>query len=234
MRSCLIQILLGIAILFCLVWFVLPIGVAALVEGALNAGGFTGTGTKVEVSSNPPFMLLTGHADRIHLTATQASIDDLHAASVDVTLRDVDLISRNISTVSGTLEGVRILAPNADPLAIDSVSLTGPATSTTATASLSTAAVQALAESQLKAQGVAAKVTLKAPETVTITVGGKAQAARLVTTNGALVLVPNNSGLPSVTLIAPGPGNPFHVASVRIGASSVTLVGTIDIQRLLG
>jgi hypothetical protein len=234
MRSCLIQVLLALAVAFCLVWFALPIGVATLVQAALNSSGFTGTNTAVSVSSDPPFTLLTGHADRIHITSSQASIDPLHAESVDITLGDVDLISRNIGTVNGTLLGVKITAPNGDPVAIYRVTLAGAAISSTATASISVAEAQTLAEQQLKAQGISAKVALKAPDAVTLTVAGKSQAGRLMAVNGALVLVPNSSALPTVTLIAPGAGNPFHVTSVKITLDGMTLTGLLDVQKLLG
>jgi hypothetical protein len=234
MRSCLIQILLALAVVFCLVWFALPIGVAAMVQAALNASGFTGTDTQVSVSSDPPFMLLTGHADRIHITSTQAGIDPLHAESVDIVLGDVDLLSRDIGTVNGTLLGVKVAAPNGDPVAIYRVTLAGAATSSRATASISVAEAQTLAEQQLKAQGISAKVALKAPDVVTLTVAGKSQAGRLMAINGALVLVPNSNSLPSVTLISPGPGNPFHVTSVTITVDGMTLMGLLDVQKLLG
>ena len=235
MRSCLLQILITVGLIFCLVWFALPLGVAVLVEGALDAGGFSGTSTKVEVSASPPFELLSGHADRIHITSTDARMGDLHAASVDVTLRDVNLISRDIGTVTGTFGGVRIAAPNGEPVAIDSVSLTGEADATQATATLSTATAQKLAQSQLKAQtGISSTVTFKGPDAVTLVVNGKSEVGRLVAINGALVLVPNNSGLPSVTLVAPGSGNPFHVTGVRIDQKTMTLTGTLDTQAMLG
>ena len=234
MRSCLIQILIMVAVVFCLLWFALPFGVSALATGALNASGFNGTDTKVEVSANPPFVLLTGHADTVRIRSTEAKVGDLHAGRVDVTLGDVDLLSRAIGTVSGTLEGVRVAAPNGDPVTIDMVELHGSATATTATANMSVAEAQALAESQLKTQtGIAAKVALKAPNLVTVTAGGKSQAGRLVTTNGSLLLVPSGDTLPTVTLISPGSGNPFRVTSVTVGLAGVTLVGTIDIQNLL-
>ena len=234
MRSCLIQLVLLFVVGFCLLWFALPFGVSELAAGALNASGFSGTDTKVDVSASPPPMLLTGHADRIHITSTQVSISDLHAASVDVTLRDVDMLGRKIGTVSGTLNGVRLAAPNGDPVTIDEVTLDGLATATTATSRMSVATAQTLAESQLKNQtGIAAKVVLKGPNLVTITVNGKSQAGRLLTSNGSLLLVPNGNTLPSVILIAPGGGNPFRVTSVTIGLADVTLVGTIDVQKLL-
>lgn len=234
MRSCLIQLLIMVAVVFCLVWFGLPFGVSALATAALNATGFSGTDTKVEVSANPPFMLLTGHADTIRIRSSDAGMGNLHAAGVDVTLGSVELLSRNIGTVTGTLDGVRVAAPNGDPVPIDRVTLAGSATATTATATLTIAEAEALAESQLKAQtGIVAKVTLKAPDLVTVTIGGKAEAGRLVTSNGALLLVPAGDTLSTVTLIAPGTANPLRVTSVTIGAADVTLIGAINIQNLL-
>lgn len=234
MRSCLIQLVLLFVVAFCLLWFALPLGVSALAAGALNASGFSGTDTKVEVSANPPPLLLTGHADKIHITSSQVSISDLHAASVEVTLGDVDMLGRKIGTVSGTLDGVRVAAPNGDPVTIDEVTLDGSATATTATLRMSVATAQALVESQLKTQtGVAAKVVLKGPNLVTITINGKPQPGRLLTISGSLLLVPDGNTLPTVTLIAPGGGNPFRVTSVTVGLAGVMLVGTIDVQDLL-
>lgn len=234
MRSCLIQLVLLFVVAFCLLWFALPLGVSTLATGALNASGFSGTDTKVEVSANPPPLLLTGHADKIHITSSQVSISDLHAASVDVTLGDVDMLGRKIGTVSGTLDGVRVAAPNGDPVTIDEVTLDGSATATTATSRMSVATAQALVESQLKAQtGVAAKVVLKGPNLATITINGKPQPGRLLTISGSLLLVPDGNTLPTVTLIAPGGGNPFRVTSVTVGLAGVMLVGTIDVQDLL-
>ena len=234
MRSCLVQILVMLAIAFALVWFGLPLGVSALATGALNSSGFTGTDTKVEVSANPPFMLLTGHADTIRIRSSEARMGDLHAAAVDVVLGDVELLSRNIGTVTGTLDGVRVAAPNGDPVGIDKVTLEGSATATIATATLTVPEAETLAESQLKSQtGITASVTLKGPNLVSLTIAGKPVSGRLVTSNGSLLVVPDSAALPIVTLISPGSGNPFRVTSVDISSTIVTLAGTINIQNLL-
>ena len=90
MRSCLIQLLVLIAMVFALLWFGLPLGADWLATNSLNASGFTGTGTKVDVSAYPPPVLLTGHADSIHLTSSQVGIGDLYAASIDLTLGKVE------------------------------------------------------------------------------------------------------------------------------------------------
>ena len=233
MRSCLIQILIALAVVFLLLWFALPLAVGALATGALNATGFTGTDTRVEVSANPPPMLLTGRGT-VHITSTHVSLSDLHAAGVDVTLGDVDLMSRKIGTVGGTLTGVQVAAPNGDAVSIDKVTLAGPADDTIATCSMSIAQAEALAEAQLAAQGVKATVDLAAPNAVTLKVSGTSYKGRLVaSSDGALLLVPESKAMPQVLLISPGSGNPFHVYSVAIGQTDITLTGTIDIDELL-
>jgi hypothetical protein len=230
----LIQLLVLVAVVFALLWFGLPFGASWLATNALNAGGFTGTDTKVDVSAYPPPVLLTGHADSIHLTSSQVGIGDLHAASLDLTLGKVELFSRQIGTVAGTLEGVRVAAPDGQPVTVDTVKLSGAASSASAEMGVSMAEAQRLAVAQLKSLGIVATVTLAAPNRITVTAGGRSQPGRLVAVAGALVLVPDGDALPTVTLMEPGSGNPFQLSSVAIAADHLTLVGTIDVQTLLG
>jgi hypothetical protein len=234
MRSCLIQLLVLIAAVFALLWFGLPFGASWLATNSLNAGGFTGTDTKVDVSSYPPPVLLTGHADSIHLTSSQVGIGDLHAASLDLTLGKVELFSRQIGTVSGTLGGVRVVAPDGQPITVDTVELSGAASAASAEMDVSMAEAQRLAIAQLKSLGIAATVTLAAPNRITVTAGGRSQPGRLVAAAGALLIVPDGDALPTVTLMQPGGGNPFHLSSVAVAADHLTLIGTIDVQGLLG
>ena len=235
MRSCLIQLLITVAVIFALVWFGIPFGASWLATTALGSAGFAGTDTKVEVSANPPPRILLGHADKIHLTSTQVGVGDLHAAAMDITLGNVEFFDRKIGTVTGTLIDVRVPAPNGDPVTIDSATLNGVGTATTATMTLSSAELAQLAQTQIEAQtGAPSTVKLAAPDKVTITVSGTAEAGRLIAQNGAIVVVPASSSLPTVTLIDDGTGNPFHFTSITVGAKSVTLVGTIDVQSLLG
>jgi len=234
MRSCLIQLLVLIGMVFALLWFGLPFGASWLATNSLNAGGFTGTDTKVDVSAYPPPVLLTGHADSIHLTSSQVGIGDLHAASIDLTLGKVELFSRQIGTVAGTLEGVRIAAPDGQPVTVDTVRLSGAASSASAEMDVSMAEARRLAVAQLKSLGIAATVALAAPNKITVTAGGKSQPGRLVAAAGALLLVPDGDAFPTVALMEPGGGNPFQLTSVTIAPDHLTLIGTIDVQGLLG
>jgi len=234
-RSCLIQLFMTVAVIFALLWFGLPFAASWLATTALNSAGFTGTNTKVDVSANLPPRILLGHADRIRLTSTQVGVGDLHAGSIDMTLGDVELIDRKIGTVQGTLTDVRVPAPNGDPITIDSATLSGAGASATATLTTSSAELIQLAQAQYsEVTKTAATVKLVAPDKVTVTVKGKSEPGRLVVVNGGIVLVPTNTSLPTVPLIESGTGNPFHFTSITVGATTVTLVGTIDLQSLLG
>jgi hypothetical protein len=235
MRSCLIQVLILIAVVFALLWFGLPLGASWLATNALNASGFSGTNTKVDVSSNPPPLLLTGHADSIHLTSTQASVGDLHASTIDFTLGDVSLLNRTVGTIDGSLTGVKVPAPDGKPVVVDTASVKGEASKAQATLKLARSQVETLAAQQLKSQtGISGTVTLAAPNKLTIKVGGQSQPGTLVVKNGELDLVPDSSGLPTATLLKSGDGNPFTLQSVTIVGDVVTLTGVIDVETLLG
>ena len=99
---------------------------------------------------------------------------------------------------------------------------------------ISLAEAERLAVSQLKARGIVATVALAAPDRITITAGGQSQPGRLVAAAGALLVIPDGGALPTVTLIQPGTGNPFQITSVAVGSDHMTLIGTIDVQTLLG
>jgi hypothetical protein len=234
MRSCLVQLLILVALVFGLLWFGLPLGAGWLATNALNAAGFNGTGTRVDVSANPPFRLLAGQADSVRIVSTQVSVGDLHAGSIDLTFGQVDLISRHIETVDGQLAQVRVASPSGDAVVVDAVTLSGPASAATAGLSLSIAEAQKLAESELAAHGVPGTVALAPPNRVTIKAGGQSLPAHLDARDGSLVLVPDVTQLAPIALLAPGSGNPFHVTAVSIAAGGATLTGTIDVQSLLG
>jgi hypothetical protein len=236
MRSCLIQLVIAVAVVFALLWFGLPFGASWLATNALNAAGFTGTNTKVEVSANLPPRILLGHADTITLTSSKVSVGDLHAASINLTLGNVELIDRKIGSIHGTMAGVVVPAPTGgNPLTADSATVDGTGTSATATLTCSNAELKALVVSQLKAQKLnATAVTFTAPDKVTATIGGQLKAGHLVVTNGALQAVFVGTTPSTVTLINVGNGNPIRFASVAVAGNTVTLVGTIDLQTLLG
>lgn len=235
MRSFLIRLLILLAVLLVVVWVALPWGASWLVTSALNASGFTGTDTHVEVTANPPPLLLTGHADSVHITSSQVGIGDLHAATMDFTLSDVSLVNRTLGSVDGTLTNVRVPAPDGEPVSIERASVKGDARAAVATLEIGNDEAEQLLASQLKQQsGIVATFQLAPPDKVTLTAGGQSQPCTLQVVNGALIMVPTSNDFPSITLIKSGGGNPFTLTSVAVSSERVTLMGTIDVQALLG
>jgi hypothetical protein len=249
---CLLSLLLTVAVVVFVLWVTLPLAAGYLIMGTMSVGGFHGTDTKVDVQANPPLIILEGHADSVHLTATDVSVGDLQAGQVDLTLNDVAVISRHVGAVHGTFEQVTVrgaASPGQTTTPPDvmaqEVAVDGASNAAQATITMSGTQAASLAESELQTKtGVVATVTLKAPNIVDIKSGGHTQTARLVVPPfgspqaGSLELVPDGGALPTVVLMSPGSGNPFTFQTVVIGtdgtgAQTVTLKGTIDIQKLI-
>jgi hypothetical protein len=187
----------------------------------------------VEVSSNPPPLLLTGKADTIRIRSDSVYVGDLKASSIDVTLHDVELLTRKIGSVDGTLEGVRIAVPSGDPVTADKVEISGVASAADAKLTVSTEAVASLAVTMLAANSIKATLSLQEPNAVTIVASGKKVSGTLAVSNGTLLMVPTSKSILPIALIVPGTGNPFKLSSVAVKGQQVTLGGTIDVQTLL-
>ncbi len=235
MRSCLMQLLITAAVIFALLWFGLPFGASWLSTNALNAAGFTGTDTKVAVSATLPPRMLLGHADSVRLTSTKVSVGDLHADAVDVTLTNVELFDRTFSSVHGSLSGVRVPTTTGDFITAETVALDGTGTNAQSTLTLANSELETLAATQLKAQKVpVTSVKLSAPNLLTIRAAGQTKVGHIVAKDGAIQVTVAGFTPSTMTLIQSGNGNPFRFTSVAVGTTSVTLVGTIDLQSLLG
>jgi hypothetical protein len=235
MRSCLIQFVIMIAVIFALLWFGLPFGASWLATNVLNAAGFSGTNTKVTVSADLPPRILLGHADRVRITSSQVTVGDLKADAIDVTLGDVDLLKRTIGSARGTLTGVHMVTANGDPVTFDTVTINGVGTGATATLTMPSADLGDMVLAQLKAQKLkATSVTFAAPNVVTVTVGKQSKKGQVLVKNGALQVTVACFSPSTITVMDAGTGNPFHFTSVSVAGGTVTLVGTIDLESLLG
>jgi hypothetical protein len=246
MRSCLMALLLTVVLGSVALWLTLPMLAGYVIQAGLGVSGFHGTGTSVEVKADPPFIVLIGHADSVHLTSTDVSVADLRADRVDLRLDGVAVISRHAAAVHGSFEGVEVVAAKTAGqteetvvVELQKVTLEGPSNRTSATIVMSGEEAARLAQAQLKAAtGINATVALKAPDVVTLMAGGKTETGHLVVKDGALILQPDAATLPTLTLMKPGSGNPFSLDSAVVGTDStgadiLTLTGTIEIQALL-
>ncbi len=240
MRGCLTLLVLGGVVVLVGSWLFLPLVAGTVVSRELSAAGFEGTATTTVVTSDPPLELLGGHADKIVITARDASFHELSATSLDLTLTDVRLIDRTAATVSGSLAGIRIVPRSGHVLPISSATLAGSGTAIQARLSLSLANVNAIvAAAVTSAAGVApSRLTLASPDRVTIVVKGITVSGRIaVDGQGGLVFRPAAKGLPvvgTIDLIRPGPGVPLLVRTAELTPLGAVLTATIDLAALSG
>jgi hypothetical protein len=240
MRGCLTFLLLVVVTILVASWLFLPAVAGGAVVAALGAGGFMGSPASATVSSDPPIELLGGHADRIVIQARDATFHELSAATVDLTLTDVSLFDRTAGTVSGTLTGIRMVPRSGHVLPVSSAKLSGSSSAIQARLSLSLADVSAIAASALTsaAGGTPSKVTLAAPDKVSIVLSGVTVSGRVaVDDQGGLVFRSTAATLAvagPIDLIRPGPGLPIRIRTVALTASGAILTATVDPAALSG
>ena len=133
MRGCLSILLLAALFVLALAWFGGPALAGTVVERSMTAAGFVAADTSVAVTSEPPLELLTGHADRVVVKARNATLRDMRAASLSLTLSNVDLVGRRFARVDGTLDNVSIDSSDGTVINARSIAVRGPADAATAT-----------------------------------------------------------------------------------------------------
>jgi hypothetical protein len=234
MRGCLTMLLLLAALFLIVSWLFLPAVAAGAIDRGLDLAGFAGSDRRVTVVASPPLDLLALHADSVEVEATDVVYRGLRIADVDVTLGDVALLDRTAQTIAGTLSTVEFDATDGTPITLDSVRLSGSGTAVAATISLTADDFRDLATAAVKRTlgTTPSKVTLAAPDKVTVVVGGHSVAGRLgVDAGGGLVFRPGAPGgsVPaSVDIVRPGPDVPIRLEGVTVGPSGATLVGSLD------
>jgi hypothetical protein len=233
MRGCLAILVMGLAFLVVLAWFVLPPIAGVAVSAGLIASGLSGHGTSVIVTASPPLELLAMRADAVEIRSTDVSWRGLDAATLAVRLDRVDLGARTAASVDGRLGDVSVPV-SGGTIHVEVVALAGPGSSVTATLTVDAATATALAAAAVERAAGArpSSVALVAPDRVVVTVGALQVQGRLIIDGGALVLVIEPIG--RVVVAEPASGLPFVVSSVAVDTGGpVRLVGTLD-PRALG
>jgi hypothetical protein len=235
MRGCLTFLLFVAILVGALAWVGLPTVASAGITAALAASGLSGTDTKVTVTANPPLELASLHADSVRVQTSDAHWNDLRAATLDLTLDDVSLGSRSFASIKGRLTGVQ-MASGGTTLSSGLVTLAGSSSKATATIAVAPGVVSALAtDAAERTIGTRpSKVTLSAPDKVSLVIDGRSVAGRLaIDAGGALVALVQGAG--TVQLLAPDAGNPFTLTSVAVTPDGgLTLGARVDLGSLTG
>jgi hypothetical protein len=233
MRGCLTWFFFLFAILLVATWVFAPAVAAGLVSAGLGTAGFESADRTVTVVADPPIELLTLRADKVRVQATNARFGGLTIGSVDLTLGGVGLVGRQADSVDGTLTGVRIPTLLGSPATITSVGLSGPSSDLRAIITLSLKDVQALASAAVRGPlgTTPSKVTLTAPDKVTVAASGMDVRGRLVVDKGGgLVLVTTSpAGFSGpIDIIRPGPTQPLRLTGITLRADGAILTAIVD------
>ena len=233
-RGCLTFLVLVVATAALAGWFLLPVAAGVLIADRLHDAGFSGTDTRITVIADPPLALATLHADRVHVTSTDATFHGLLIGSVDLTVSDVRFVERTAGAVTGTLSDLRIGSGLGGDWSVASARLSGTSTDISITLDLSLEDAERMAAAAVERQlgERPTSVTLVAPDMIRFEAGGTAAGGRLVVDDQArLVFRPGGAAgslIGSIVLISPGPDTPIRLSSVVVRSAGITLVGRFE------
>lgn len=233
MRGCLTFLVLLVTVAAIAGWFLLPVAAGVLIGDRIQETGFRGTGTQITVEADPPLALATLHADRIHVTSTQAQFNGLFIGTVDVTASDVNLLERTAVSIKGAFTNLR-LTSGTGTWTVSSATVSGSGSDARVTLRLDAedASLMAAAAVERRIDERPTGVTLIAPDRIRFVAGGTTVGGRLVAEDGGrLVFEPGDAAgslLGSIDLLIPGPDVPLRVTSVDVTPDGITLVGAID------
>lgn len=233
MRGCLFVLILAGALVGGAAWFGSPVLASTVAGAALEGAGFRAATSTITVTSDPPPKILLGRADRLRIVGADVDFRTFHAASLDLTLTDVDLLGRRAATISGRIEGAELSSPDGRGATAD-VEIDGPADGADATIDVSAAAVEDAVTSAFQRRfGVTVIGTeLVAPDLLRISSTGSTLEGRLgVGPDGAITLT---TALGSSELMTLDPSFPLAIQSVSVVDGNLRIMAVLDAEALLG
>ncbi len=233
MRSCLFISLLGAIVVAFVIAVGLPALAAGIITGGLGAAGLAADDTTVTVSSDPPTDLLGLHADRVRVSATDATFRGMAIGLLELTLGDVQVLERTAESVQGRLTDVEVSVPGGGPIAIPTIGIEGGGDTVTMSSVIPRAAVKRLIADATEARTGSrpTSVVLTVPDGVAVKVAGVTASGRLVVRDGDLVLVGDgtSAGTDSVILRG-GEDLPVELTSVWItGSGGLRMTGDLSV-----
>jgi hypothetical protein len=236
-RGCLFTLLLGAVVVALVVYLGLPAIASGLVAAGLATAGLQAEDTTVVVQSDPPTDLLSGHADRVVVHATDASFRGLAIGSLDLALEDVDVLGRTAGSVDGTLTDVTLPAESGGAR-LRTVAISGGGEELTAATTIGKADAEALvADAVERTSGVRpTEVTLTSPDRVVVRISGQVVRGRLRAEGGDIVVgVTDGPGAGTdMVMVRGGEDLPMEITKVRINDSGgLRVEGELAI-RILG
>jgi hypothetical protein len=232
MRGCLSVLILAAGIVLGVAWFAGPALAATLVERSLDTAGFVAAERSVTVAADPPLEILAGHADAVTIRAARATLRELTAARLVLTLTNVDLVNRTFSGVDGQLDDV--LVASADGSSVDATSLTvrGRAASATTTVRIDAAVVEGLLSKAIRREtGISVtSLSLTQPDRIRFTAGLTISGRFAVAADGSLVIAAT-TGNTRFTVFQPN--TDFQLKTVAVSDGQLVLTGTTHLATMM-
>jgi len=233
MRGCLFVLLVGLALIAGAAWFGAAPVTSTVIGSILEGSGYHAASSTITATADPPPRLLLGHADRVTIDGRDVTWRTFRAASLHLTLRDVDLFGRTAGSIEGTIGGAELrttddAAPTAD------VTIDGTGSDATAAIRVAGATVDQLVKRGFATMFAVAVVStsLVAPDVLRISATGTTIQGRLtIDAGGALVL---QTTLGSAELFRFDPSFPIVLTGVRVRGRDLELQGTLDAEALIG
>jgi hypothetical protein len=232
-RGCLSVLILAAVFVVGAAWFGGPALAGWLVGAALAGSGFEGRNTTIEVAADPPIEVLGGSADRVNIGADDATFGDLQAERVDVSLFDVNLVSRTFATIEGELTDVVLDTGEGGRARASRIDLLGEREAVRATVHLSRDTVSDLVATAIRRQlgFPLGAVSLEAPDRLVFTAGPVRITGRfLIESDGGLWLALDSPANPRLELLPAA--DPLVFREITIG-DDVEIVGTVDLSTAL-
>jgi hypothetical protein len=232
MRGCLSVLFIAVGLVLIAAWFAGPPLAGTLVEQSLDSAGFRAADRTATVTTDPPLEILTGRADRVTIRATRATLRDLAAERLVLTLSNVDLVARTFTRVDGQLDDVLIQSADGSSVRALDVALHGAPDAAMTTVRISEAVLRALLNEAVKREtGLSVTdVTLREPDRISFKAGLTITGRFVVESDGSLVIAAASPAL-RFTVFEPNPE--LTLTSVGVSGTDLVLTGTTDIQTLI-
>lgn len=233
MRGCLFVVIAAALVGSVAAWFGSPVLASAVVDAGLRSAGFASTTLTTTVTADPPPRLLLGHADSVRVQGDDVSFRTFHAAHLELTMADVDLVGRSFATIRGTITGAQVNTADNVPTTAD-VSIEGPASNAAAVIEMDGATVDRVIRSTLATQlsSPVVRTELVAPDLVRIVTPAATLEGRIVVdASGAIAL---ENGLGRAPVLRLDPSFPLRLRSATVVDGNLRIDATLDAERLLG
>jgi hypothetical protein len=184
----------------------------------------------VEVSA---LGLLRGSIDRIHLTGAELTTGRFTIGRLDVSATDVGILDHAFTSMTGTLETVKLRRGDGSQFQARQVQLEGPSTELEATAAVGRSAALDLVRRALEAGGLPTGDVALVDGGVRVTVLGQPTTVALGAADGALTIAGSIAGGGSIVVFGPEPGDPWRITGVSVSPSGLEVHGLVEVGSLL-